>query len=374
MNIRKTLLRYIVGIHTSKDEEILRLWLSQDERHLRYWEKLQNRRNYVELYADYRQKHPRFILPFWRRTWVRVAVCLLPIAISAALCGLVVTLHPKETITPGRSMATLVLDNGTPVSLGEAKVSGWIHIDDHQMAANEKGTLRYTSNEVAKAKTERTQGQNRLKTPRGGEYRIELSDGTKVRLNALSSLIYPTTFNGDRRMVELEGEAYFEIAKDSLRPFVVKTNGLEIMQYGTKFTVNARSSQATTVVLEEGSIGLSPSGEEEKQLMVPGEVATWSETTSEISVKQSEKEMQQLTAWHNERFIFENETLGKVMETLSMWYDMDVRFQEIDIASLRFTGNLSRYADIEVILQAVEHAAPITIKMEGKQIMIMQRK
>lgn len=371
MNIKKVLLKYIVGILSRQDEETLQEWLAENPRHAVYFQKLQGRHNYSELYAQYRQTHPHLRvarIPFWKRSWVRAAVWLLPLALTAAL-WLVVNNHHTETIKPATSKALLFLDNGTTVRLGDATVAGWIHVDDHLMVANEEGTLRYEQQDVQQQNTE---ARNVLSTPRGGEYRIQLPDGTKVRLNAFSSLKYPTVFTGDMRVVELKGEAYFEIAKDSKRPFIVKTNGLEIKQYGTKFSVNARSAQATTVVLEEGSIGVSASGEAGEQLMQPGEVATWSESAGELSVLHSESTAEALTAWHRDRFVFDNETLGKVMETLSLWYDVDTRFQCAETASLHFTGNLSRYADISIILRAIENVANVRFKIHGREIMILQ--
>ena len=373
MDIKSILLKYIIGDLSDQEKATLKQWTDKDIRHANYLQKLQSRHNYSELYIQYKKKQshkPRRILRFSRTLWQRAAFWVLPFLFALGIGYWTYIDQQKANITPGSSKANLYLANGTQLILDETMEPGWILVEKDQMVKNEKGVLQYVSPDTLKAS--KAKEYNQLKTPRGGEYRIVLPDGTKVRLNALSSLNYPTHFIGDNRIVELEGEAYFEIAKDSTRPFIVKANGLEIKQYGTKFSVNARSAQETTVVLEEGSIGVSSTDIEAKEhIMIPGEVVKWCEPTSEMTISQSEKESEQLTAWHNDRFSFDNETLGKVMENISLWYDADICFQDAEIASIHFTGNIGRYADIQVLLDAIENAANIHIKVEGKQIVLM---
>ena len=196
---------------------------------------------------------------------MRVATWLLPIILVAGIGYFIYENKEMRSIMPGSSKAELFLENGSRIALLDESEPVWICVDENKLVENKKGVLCYQSEQnLANTNVEQI---NKLKTPRGGEYRVVLPDGTKVRLNAFSVLTYPTEFIGNERMVELEGEAYFEIAKDSLHPFIVKANGLEIRQYGTKFTVNARSSQATTVVLEEGSIAVYPEGEKELRMI-----------------------------------------------------------------------------------------------------------
>lgn len=373
MDIKNILLKYIIGDLSSQEKEVLKQWTDKDVRHANYLQKLQSRHNYSELYIQYKKKQARNakrIQWFSRALWRRAAFWILPFLFAFGVGYWTYSSQQKPNIFPGSSKANLYLANGTQLALDAIMEPGWILVDKAQMIKNEKGILHYVSPDTMKAS--KAKEYNQLKTPRGGEYRIILPDGTKVRLNALSSLNYPTQFTDDKRIVELAGEAYFEIAKDSIRPFIVKANGLEIKQYGTKFSVNARSAQETTVVLEEGSIGVSPANKEIKeQMIVPGEVVKWCEPTNEITISQSEKESEKLTAWHNDRFTFDNETLGKVMENISLWYDVDICFHDIETASMHFTGNIGRYADIQVLLDAIEASANVRIKVEGKQIILM---
>lgn len=369
MRIKRILLKYIVGLLSPDEERELQQWLNEQPAHVVYFQKLVARKNYSELYALYKEKHKAQVLkiPYWKRYWKNVAVWLLPFIMATMIGYMAYT--PSTEILPGSSKACLYLSNGTQLTLDAVIEPRWIYIAESQMAKNEKGIIRYSSADSLK---KIKQGEwNILKTPKGGEYRIELPDGTFVRLNALSSLSYPTQFIGENRIVELEGEAYFEIAKDSLHPFIVKAHGLEIKQYGTKFSVNARLSQETTVVLEEGSIGVSPEGSKALRMITPGEIVHWCKSKDELIVRHSRKELKALTAWHHDRFVFDNEPLAKVLEQISLWYDVEVRFQSAEIATMKFTGNVGRYADIKALLDAIETTAGVCVKVENKQITLM---
>lgn len=368
MNFKELLLKHILGVLTSYEEEELVKWREQHPSHDAYFQKLASRHNYSELYLQYKKKQSNQKSLFIKTLCMRVATWLLPIILVAGIGYFIYENKEMRSIMPGSSKAELFLENGSRIALLDESEPVWICVDENKLVKNKKGVLCYQSEQnLANTNVEQI---NKLKTPRGGEYRVVLPDGTKVRLNAFSVLTYPTEFIGNERMVELEGEAYFEIAKDSLHPFIVKANGLEIRQYGTKFTVNARSSQATTVVLEEGSIAVYPEGEKELRMITPGEIVKWSKPANSMTVLRSVKDMESLTAWHNDRFVFENEPLSKVLEQISLWYDVDYRFHDAEIASMKFTGNIGRYADIKILLNAIETVANIRIKIENKQIML----
>lgn len=369
MKIKELLLKHIVGILTAEEEKELVKWRERHPSHEAYLEKLASRHDYSERYLQYKKKHPNRKKLFIKTWCMRAATWLLPLILVAGIGYFIYGKPQVERIMPGSSKAELYLENGSRVALMDETEPVWICVDENSLVENRKGTLCYQSEKnVAESETMQT---NKLKTPRGGEYRVVLPDGTKVRLNAFSVLTYPTKFTGDKRVVELEGEAYFEIAKDTLHPFIVKANGLEIRQYGTKFTVNARSAQATTVVLEEGSIAVYPEGKEELRMITPGEIVKWSKSANHLTVMRSVKDLKILTAWHHDRFIFENEPLSKVMEQISLWYDVDFRFQDTDIAFMKFTGNLGRYADVKMLLDAIEAVANIRVKIEDKRILLM---
>lgn len=365
MKIEELLVKHILGISDEEDERALRAWQEEDPAHAAYFRKLRSRRNYRELYHNYCEAHPRPVARRWRQLALRAAALALPVLLSLGWWMGWRSSDSSGEILPGSPKATLYLENGAVVELGNSKELGWIRISDNLMAADENGRLRYEKDDRRNA-----EGQNVLTTPRGGEYRLTLPDGTHIHLNSLSELRYPLSFDRDKRVVELSGEAYFEVAKDAARPFYVKTNGLTVRQYGTKFSVNARSPQATTVALEEGSVGVCAS-DGSVQMLEVGQVALWNETTRSVSI--SEADLDSYTAWHRNRFVFEDKPLGEIMETLSLWYNMDVRFQDADLANLHFTGNVGRYEDINVFLKGVEATVNVQFRIQGCQIRIMRK-
>ncbi len=369
MKIEELLAKHVLGILNEEEEKALRAWLDEDPAHEAYFRKLQLRHNYRELYRAYCEMRPQPVPVVRRFNWRHVAtwaaMLALPVLLAFSLWLGLSSPGQSDEIVPGSPKATLYLGNGAIVELGNSRELGWIRIDDQLMAADENGRLRYE--EDSKVSTSQ---QNTLVTPRGGEYHITLPDGTMVHLNSLSELKYPLSFDRDKRVVTLTGEAYFEVAKDAGRPFYVQANGLTIRQYGTKFSVNARSPQTVTVALEEGSIGVFFSEEEARMLEV-GQVAVWNGTERSLSI--SDKNLEPYTAWHRNRFVFEDESLGEIMETLSLWYNMDVRFQDTELADLHFTGNVSRYEDINVILKGVEATVNVQFQIRNHQIRIMRK-
>lgn len=367
MNIEALLAKYVAGILTEEEEAQLRQWRNEDPSHETFMTKLDKRKNYRELYQQYRMRHAQTLKAIrranFRRRLMWAAAWALPVVLATTLwLTLDHTESPVEEIVPGSPQATLILENGSQVKLGNTKELGWIRINDATMTSEKNGHLIYKPSKKVQPHL-----KNTLVTPRGGEYRVTLPDGTNIHLNSLSKLEYPIDFSADKREVTLTGEAYFEIAKDPKRPFIVKANGVAIKQYGTKFSVNARSPQTTTVALEEGSVGITAPGQAEVR-MTSGEVARWN--ANEPRVEKEENNLEPYTAWHRNRFVFEDESLGNIMETLSLWYNMDVRFQEERLAELHFTGNLSRYEDIQVILDGIKSTVDIRYEIKERQIRI----
>ncbi len=365
------LVKKIIGILSETEEEALKQWLDESPDHRAYADKLAARHDFSARYHAYRASHssvgevPATRRSFWKRArkvamWA--AIWTLPILFSLLLWWNGSPTSNTTPVVPGSSKAMLQLSNGMQVLLGDSRELGWIRIDDGWMAADRQGVLNYRQQEGPVENQ-----KNTLSVPRGGEYQVILSDGTRVHLNSQSTLTYSLLFDPQQRLVELTGEAYFEVAKDAKRPFLVKANGLLIKQYGTKFNVNARSPQETTVALEEGSISvIPPQGAEQK--LTPGTVAFWNQEKGKVTLETLNTEP--YSAWHRHRFVFDNVSLGEMMETLSLWYDVEVRFKDTHLADLHFSGNISRYEQIDVVLRAIESTVDIHCQLQGHRIEI----
>lgn len=209
---------------------------------------------------------------------------------------------------------------------------------------------------------------NTLSVPRGMEYRIELADGTKVHLNAESELKYPVAFAAGRREVKLQGEAWFEVAKDEACPFYVLTDDIQIRVYGTAFNINTHGIRTVQTVLVEGNIGIKGKEAGEELKIFPGQLAEYDREQCRIQIK--EVDTRQYTAWREGIFYFDDETLEDILNELARWYDMELFFYSRKIKELHFTGHLSRYEDIRKILSTITESTGVVFDIDKKTIIV----
>lgn len=309
--------------------------------------------------------------------WSRVAV-----AASIALLlgvGLFYFTKPKEQtirvveklqeIAPGGNRGILTLSNGKQIVLSDISAKDTIAKDGSKeevtikMGAN--GVITYVINPNADAPKDAANSFNTLSTPTGGQYNIVLADGTKVYLNAVSSVKYPTQFNGNQRLVELEGEAYFEVAKNKSKPFIVKSGNQTIEVLGTHFNVQAYDNEAVAkTTLLEGSVAVSHKNQ--KAILRPGQQANVSDNFNKITVREVDTEA--AIAWKNGRFKFDDADLKTVMKQLERWYGIKVEYRG-DVSDVRFNGGTFRNKNLSEVLKVLE-LSNIKFKVEGKTIIV----
>ena len=194
---------------------------------------------------------------------------------------------------------------------------------------------------------------------------LELSDGTKVWLNSDFELRFPVTFVGDRRNVEIEGEAYFEVAKDEGKPFHVLANGVDIKVLGTSFNVMAyRGHTITTLV--EGKVCLTY--KDESVLIVPDWQAEVIAETGKILMR--EVDARNFTLWKDGVFYFENAALETIAERLSQWYDVNIIFNDEALKKLRYSVEMKRYNNIQDLLTKIEKTQKVKFLIQGKSVYI----
>lgn len=270
--------------------------------------------------------------------------------------------QPKNQIKPGSNKAILTLSDGSVINLSDANAGLVSNQGNVTVGKTPDGKLVY---QVKSAKNQPLI-YNTISTPRGGEYQIVLPDGTRVWLNAASSLRFPSAFTGAERKVELTGEAYFEVAKNKNQPFKIDANKMGIEVLGTHFNVNTypdESSIKTTLL--EGSVKLS-SGNNHK-LLKPGQQASLS-SKSEFDIRVVNVE--EAVAWKNGYFIFDNENIQDIMRKVARWYDVDVVYQgKIDEGS--YGGTVSRFNSVAGILRSLELTGTVHFKTEGRRITVM---
>ena len=274
------------------------------------------------------------------------------------------TAHSEITlndIAPGKQGATLTLANGKKIRLGNAangelaKEAGLVITK----AAN--GQLIY---EVEKGHGELSK-VNTLTTARGETYEVRLPDGTLVWLNAASSLSYATKPNerGERK-VKLEGEGYFEVAKDKDHPFVVQTRGQEVEVLGTHFNISSYADdEVEKTTLVEGSIRLSSGGR--ARLLKPGQQAN----IKGAGISVEDVDTDQAIAWKNKEFMFQSESIEGVMKAVERWYNVEVIYVGARTKE-RFTGGVSRYDNVSKVLDIVEFTGASHFKITGRKIYV----
>lgn len=273
----------------------------------------------------------------------------------------------KSVMQPGTSKAILTMADGEKVMLDrERKLD--IQLNERMRVASNGQGIVYEENGKGVVKEE----YNKLVTPIGGEYRLTLSDGTKVFLNAASELKYPVEFMGDRRVVDLDGEAYFEVHKDNQRPFVVRTKGAEVCVLGTSFNVNTYGDDGriyTTLV--NGSVRVLSVKNGQEKVLTPGMQGVMNMQTGQLMVR--EVDVESYVAWREGRFVFRTMTLDLIMQQLQRWYDFEVFYQNLELKDYEFRGVIKRDMDLDKVLSVIKATTNVDFEVKGKVITIIKR-
>ena len=275
----------------------------------------------------------------------------------------------SSEILPGNTKATLTLANGKVILLdnvadGTLTKSGRTVINK----AHNEGLVYNTQADNNKTVPSTDTVYNTLTTPRGGEYKVKLPDGTNVWLNSSSSLSYPIEFAGNERYVKLTGEAYFEVAKNKDKPFYVCANNVCVKVLGTHFNIAAYNDDAElTTTLLEGSVLITKNSKQ--RLLAPGQQAVIRNNADLISV--ADASINQVMAWKNGYFVFNDDNINTIMKKLSRWYDVDIEYQG-SFENLRFGGTFYRSKSIKELLNNLEKIGKVHFKITGRRIIVMQ--
>lgn len=307
------------------------------------------------------QPKPQKQLPLWKYI---SAACILIIAFVSVW---LMQAKPSQTFeqfrevaaafSPGSNKAVLQLSDGQVIELSS----------DHQGVIVGEN-LSYEDGSVLIGGFEDQQADLVLTTPKGGQYQLTLADGTKVWINADSKLIYPNIFAGKVREVELEGEAYFEVAENKEKPFVVKTASERVEVLGTHFNVSAYKEETlSSVALLEGSVKVVLPNDFEK-IIQPGQQTVTHGT--QMVVQQVNPE--EVVAWKNGEFMFNNENLESVMRKLARWYDLEIEVSPA-LSEVSIWGSVSRYDDFSKVLEIIQMTDQnIRFKVEGRRVKLMK--
>lgn len=270
--------------------------------------------------------------------------------------------HVTEQILPGSKKAVLILDNGETIDL---KSTSGVELKekDGTIIQVDSTTLNYQ--QTPDRKSDKL-AYNKVNVPRGGEYQLTLSDGSKVQLNSMSSIRFPVQFAKDCRLVELEGEAYFEVSKTG-QPFIVKTKGMNIEVLGTTFNISAYANEEYQTTLVNGSVRVQTE-DGSNRILKPSEQACVTPGSNQINVRNVDTAF--YTSWIHGKINFKDQRLEDIMKTLARWYDMEVIYENEATKDLRFGCYINRYNEITPLVNLLEQTGRVTITVEGKTIKI----
>jgi ferric-dicitrate binding protein FerR (iron transport regulator) len=276
----------------------------------------------------------------------------------------------KNDIAPGGNKALLTLANGSKIILDDAATGELAKQSGVKVTKAANGQLVYTiENSLPGSKSSAQLAYNTIETPKGGQYQVNLPDGSKVWLNASSSLRYPTNFIGNIRNVELTGEAYFEVAKNANKPFRVVSNNQVVEVLGTHFNISSYADETSVkTTLLEGSVKVLSTRSNQSKLLKPGEQSDINYSKNSFSVQVVNTE--EAIAWKNGYFLFVDEDLKNVMSKFARWYNVDVEYQG-NVDNLRFGGMVSRSKGLTQALKIIEQTGNVKIKIEGRRVIIM---
>lgn len=271
-------------------------------------------------------------------------------------------------ISSGGNRAYLTLSNGERILLNNEASNNISNQNGVRISKTTDGQLIYTITNTEPVNTRSIAAFNKIETPKGGQYQVQLPDGTKVWLNSSSSLRYPASFTAlKERRVELTGEAYFEVTHIKNLPFKVTTGDHEVKVLGTHFNVMAYPEEpAISTTLLQGSINVSKGSNSRK--IKPGEESIVKKTTNSIIIENAD--LDKVMAWKNGRFEFEDSELPEIMRQLSRWYDVTIDYR-LTTNPGKFGGGISKDQTLDEVLKLIEGNGICHFKIEGRKIIVL---
>lgn len=324
---------------------------------------------YQRLEASINDRHKRKHLQFWPR--LAIAASIITVFSFGALFLLnkkynqQSAINQTKIITPGGNKATLILGNGKKILLANAKNGKLAEQAGVKITKSANGQIIYSIADISPNLKNYPPEFNTIETPVGGQYKVNLPDGTEVWLNAASSLRYPVRFAGNERRVELKGEGYFEVAHNRLKPFKVATANQTVEVLGTHFNIMAYTDEkAIKTTLLEGSVRVANA--KNTGILVPGQQSILTSNTIDVI---NSVDLEDVTAWKDGYFKF-NENLTSVMNKVARWYNIDVVYDLQPDPDLAFGGKISRSRNIAEVLKIIEYTGKVHFKIEGRRVIV----
>mgnify|MGYP000032955327 FL=1 len=368
MNIEEIIIKRLSEEHLSKEESVFFDKWYQNSSNREYYNDLLKIRSgiiasqvkeRIDKRKAWNQVRPARKISLIRTLLKFAAIVILPLSLGVFLLirenKQEKVVYAEVPVQPGRKQAVLTLSSGQQVMLADTIV----HVNEKGMVISnfpDKELVYKIMNDTMKTETI----YNTVTVPRGGEYKLVLADGTIVWLNSDSHIRYPVTFSGNTRQVELEGEAYFEVAKDVEKPFIVRMNEYNVRVTGTQFNVRNYLNESLATTLVEGGVQIERKGKVDR--LRPGQQAVLENNEIRIRVVNVEEQV----AWRHGAFGFTQCRLENIMEELARWYDVDVFYMNQQVKDYHFSAWFKRSSSINEVINILEKTKKISLDLKGR--------
>ncbi|MCZ4223675.1 FecR family protein [Pedobacter rhodius] len=384
--VEKLLEKYRDGLCTEQEKALVESWhlseLSEKKSELNHNDIIEARTQIWQAIEAKTELKSRKNYTLWLKV-ASAAVVLFFIGfvinnqIKKQIKGQSLAKNKQEIIKPGGNKAILTLADGSKISLSDATNGVIANQAGINITKTKNGELIYT---VVSTTAEKTKNlYNTIETPRGGQYQINLPDGTKVWLNAESSLKYPTAFNNEERLVQLKGEAYFEVTKlltknGSRVPFKVNSEigegrNQQVEVLGTHFNINAYLNEPNNkTTLLEGKVRILNLSSLASDILKPGQQSLIAASSPAVLIKNVDAE--DAVTWKDGFFSFNDENLQTIMNKISRWYNVDIAYRGAKMDKL-FGGRISRFNSVNEVLETLQATGDVHFKIEERRILVM---
>jgi len=318
------------------------------------------------LAVDKPGQSPRRIL-LSRLRWAAAAVVFIVFSFTAYISLTKKKEHVfASDVAPGGNKAILTLADGKKISLSDAANGDVIEQAGISISKTANGQLVYN---IEKSEGEIDDSKvNTISTPNGGEWEIRLPDGSVVWLNAASSLRYPLNIGkAKQRIVKLDGEAYFEVAKDKEHPFIVETDKQSVEVLGTHFNINSYKDELITkTTLLEGSVRVSHKATNESEILKPGEQSFVSASGMNVN----DVDVDEAIAWKKGYFMFNNEKQVSILRKIARWYNVEIEYADQQAKDVMYYGTVSRFEKISKVLTKFEQTGEVRFDIKGNKVIV----
>lgn len=309
------------------------------------------------------------LYPFWKKWGIAAAAMLFIVGWGVFInqnTDEIVEIVDAKDISPGGNNAVLILGNGQRVDLAQVAKGRTLSQSGINVIKKSDGQIIY---EISDRNEKTSPDQyNTIETPMGGQYQVNLSDGTKVWLNAGSSLRYPVKFVGNYRSVELKGEGYFEVSSNKSMPFKVTNSRQTVEVLGTHFNVMAYTDESIVrTTLLEGVVKVNAG--KKSMVLQPGQQSVLEESKININ---DHVDLEDVVAWKSGYFKF-NESLESIMSKISRWYGVEIIYETMPDRKLTYSGKISRARNISAVLKIIGFNSDVRFKIEGRKIYVTKQ-